>query len=371
MDVQRLILDISVTVILSYITYLFWTEYLNRKKVGSTVLATILTFQLALSVVLLYFEITVDNPSLEQMNVLSFVAAVTMLVLVLRIRDYYTHLERLIEEQTRAEEELQRSLEDLERSNRELDDYAYVISHDLRAPLRTISAFSKFLMEDYSGKMDERDRDYLRRIIDASARMDKLTNQLLVLSRVGRKYLETEFVDLNKLMDEIKLDFELQVVERGAEIITHELPTVNTQRVWMRQLLTNLICNGLKFNKSPTPRVDVACEEREKDHLFSVKDNGIGIEEKFHERIFQKFQRLHSPDEYPGTGAGLAICRKIVEFFGGAIWVESRLGEGSTFYFTFPKEKMGESESEPRPHSVHLDLQVGEEPPTPLEKMPV
>ncbi len=365
MNVQRLILDISVTVILSYITYLFWTEYLNRKKVGSTVLASILTLQMAFSLVLLFLEITVDNPSLEQMNVLSFVTAVTLLVLVLRIRDYYRHLERLVEDRTQAEEALERSLEELERSNRELDDYTYVVSHDLRAPLRTINAFSGFVLDDYADMLDERGRDYLRRIIDASTRMDKLTCDLLVLSRVGRKYMDAALVDLNKLTEEIKLDFELQMVERGAEIIVGELPTVKTQRVWMRQLLTNLIRNGLKFNKSTPPRVEVACEEREDDYLFSVRDNGIGIDEKYYDRIFQKFQRLHTQEEYPGTGAGLAICKKIVKNFGGEIWVESQLGEGSTFYFTFPKGKMDEPESEPLPHTDYRGPQFQEEPPTP------
>jgi len=369
MNVQRLIIDISVTVILSYITYLFWTEYLARKKVGSTVLAGILTLQMALSLVLLYLEITVDSPSLEQMNVLSFVTAVTLLVLVLRIRDYYTHLERLVEDRARAEEALERSLEELERSNRELDDYTYVVSHDLRAPLRTIKAFGGFVLDDYGDRLDERGRDYLRRIIDATTRIDELAEDLLVLSRVGRKYMDAASVDLNKLMEEIKLDFELQMVERGAEIIVGELPMVKTQRVWMRQLLTNLIRNGLTFNKSTPPRVEVACAEREDDYLFSVSDNGIGIDEKYYDRIFKKFQRLHTQEEYPGTGAGLAICKKIVKYFGGEIWVESRLGEGSTFHFTFPKGKMDEPELGPIPHTDYMGPQFQEEPPTPPRQM--
>ena len=354
----HLLLDIPVIIILSYITYLFWTEYLSRKEIGSTLLATLLTLQLALSLVLFYIENAVDYPPLDGVDMLSFVAIVTMLVLVLRVRDYYTHLERLMDERTRAEEDLQRSLEELERSNRELDDYTYVVSHDLRSPLRTITAFGGFLLEDYQDKLDEGGQEYLRRIINAAKRMDRLAEDLLVLSRVGRKDMELDVVELNKLMEIIKLDFELQMKERGAEILVGELPKVRTQRVWMRQLLTNLVGNGLKFNRSSKPRVEVGCEEREHDYLFSVRDNGIGIEERFQERIFKIFQRLHTQEEYPGTGAGLAICKKIVETFGGKIWVESRPGKGSTFYFTYPKEGIDETEEKTPPETYQGILQV-------------
>ncbi len=261
-------------------------------------------------------------------------------------------------------EKLQISLNELKRSNRELDDYTYVVSHDLKAPLRSITAFSKFLLDDYSNKLDETGKEYLMRIIDASTRMDGLIKDLLVLSRVGRKYTEAEMVDLNELVDQIKLDFEAQPGDSGVEVVVCELPRIRTQKVWMRQLFTNLIVNGLKFNKSPTPRVEVSCVEREGDFLFSVRDNGIGIKEKDQKRLFKLFLRLHTQDEYSGTGAGLAICRKIVESLGGEIWVESRVGEGSTFYFTYPKEPEMKK-SMHTPQVEHSDTDV------PMENVPV
>jgi len=259
-------------------------------------------------------------------------------------------------------EELHIRNKELERSNRELDDYTHVVSHDLKAPLRSITAFSNFLREDYMEKLDETGREYLRRIKDASNRMDRFIADLLVLSRVGRKYLETKSVDLNKMMEDVKQDLESQFAP--AEIIVDELPMIKTQKVWVRQLFGNLIGNGLKFNKSPTPRVEVGCEESRDDYLFSVMDNGIGIKEEYQKQLFKLFQRLHTENEYPGTGAGLAICKKIVESFGGEIWVESQHGSGSTFFFTFPKERDGDLKVSERPLDVDQGLlQVQGEPP--------
>lgn len=268
----------------------------------------------------------------------------------------------------RQRDSLQKYLEELERSNRELDDYTYVVSHDLKAPLRSITAFSNFLLEDYLDKLDETGQGHLERIKAASTRMDRLIKDLLTLSRVGRKYMEKELVDLNGLIKDIESDFETQLIESGAEILVSKLPEVWTQRVWMRQLLSNLIGNGLKFNNSPTPIVELGCMEREGDYLFSVKDNGIGVREEDQQRLFKLFQRFHTQEEYEGTGAGLAICKKIVETFGGEIWVESKPGEGSTFYFTYKKEKSSDTEMRvSQPQIVHGDVQVQEEPQIPLE----
>jgi PAS domain S-box-containing protein len=279
-----------------------------------------------------------------------------------------TESKKMDEKLKRTLIELERLNTDLERSNRDLEDYTYVVSHDLKSPLRSITSFSAFLLEDYEDKLDETGKDYLKRMNAASSRMDGLINDLLILSRVGRLYTETEPVDLYELLDTIKTDFKIQLGERGGEILVGEMPTVETQRVWMAQLFTNLIGNGLKFNESSAPRVEVACEERQGEFIFSVSDNGIGIESKHQEQIFKLFKRLHTTDEYPGTGAGLAICKKIVNSFGGDIWVESQLGKGSTFYFTFLKEKIVDAEaSEGQPEAYQMIPQVQEEPPTPIE----
>lgn len=229
---------------------------------------------------------------------------------------------------------------ELERSNQDLESYTYVVSHDLKAPLRSIRSFSEFLMEDYSANLDKDANEYLDRIIKASTHMDNLINDLLVLSRVGRKFTDVEEMSLNELVDSIEEDLYATIEEKNARIDRGDLPFVWGQKTWVRQLFMNLITNGLKFNKSDKPTITIQIDEKKSDYVFSVKDNGIGVSKDYHKKIFQLFERLHSTTEYEGTGAGLAICKRIVVNFGGKIWVESEEGEGSTFYFTYPKEGM-------------------------------
>jgi len=271
---------------------------------------------------------------------------------------------RDITQRKKHDEKMKYLLNELEQSNRELDNYTYAVSHDLKAPLRTVEAFSEFLLEDYAERLDEEGKDYLKRIMDASIRMKELIDDLLLISRVGRKHTETELVDLNKIIEEIRLDFESQLEERGGNIISDKLPIIKIQKVWFQQLFSNLISNGLKFNKSSDPKVWLSYEERLNEYVFSVRDNGIGIDKKYHEKIFNIFQRLHSQDEYPGTGAGLTICKKIVESLGGKIWVESKPGKGSTFYFTYPKDVSDRvDESEVHTEVDQIMIQVEEETP--------
>jgi len=237
----------------------------------------------------------------------------------------------------RAEEEFGRYVKELERANQNLGDFAVTVSHDLKAPLHTIQAFSMLLMEDYADALDETGRGYLSKVRKAAGRMSTLIEDLLKLSRVGRKFTELETVDLNALLEEIKADLKARIEERRGEVVVEKLPGIFTQRVWMKELLTNLIDNGLKFNKSDNPKVEISCDASEESYLFKVNDNGIGIEEKYQAKIFNLFERLHSQSEYEGTGAGLAICKRVVEELGGTIRVESKSGEGSTFFFTIPK----------------------------------
>ena len=253
-------------------------------------------------------------------------------------------LGRLIE-QKRTEErlkdlmgQLKQSNEQLKQSNIDLENYSYVVSHDLRAPLRSIKSFSSFLLEDYSNRLDDVGRDYLNRIDNAGDHMDSLIKDLLLLSRVGRKFIDIKEVNLNELLEEISSDLEVIIEENNVRIEYDELPVILVPKTWMKELFFNLIGNGIKFNQSKNPIIDVKCEDQEEDWLFMVHDNGIGIEKKYHHRIFALFERLHSKEEYPGTGAGLAICKRIIENFGGKIWVESQLGDGSTFYFSIPKK---------------------------------
>jgi len=234
---------------------------------------------------------------------------------------------------------------DLERANRDSADFAHTVSHELKAPLRTVQAFITLILEDYGDTLDERVRDYLEKVREANERMNALIKDILTLSRVGREFIEVEEVDLNELLEEVKTDLKSIIEERGGKVVAEELPTFSTQRVWIKGLFMNLIGNGLKFNRSEKPIVEVSCEERErekgegkeKEYLFKIKDNGIGIEEEYLSRIFNFSERLH-PQEYEGTGFGLNICQKIVDKLSGNIWVSSKPGEGSTFFFTIPEK---------------------------------
>lgn len=235
-------------------------------------------------------------------------------------------------------EELQKVQEELKRSNKELENYTYAVSHDLKAPLRAIRSFISFLHEDYKEELDKEGLEYLKRIDAAATRMNEFIEDLLILSRVGRKFMEVEKVDLNNLLEEITQDFKPIIDSKNARVIVNRLPMLYIQRIWIKQLFMNLIDNGLKFNKSEAPTVEVSCEEKTEEYLFKVSDNGIGIREEHLNKLFNLFERLHSSEEYEGTGAGLAICKKIVENWGGRIWVESVFGKGSTFCFTIPKK---------------------------------
>nr|QNO52789.1 methanogenesis regulatory histidine kinase FilI [Methanosarcinales archaeon ANME-1 ERB6] len=237
---------------------------------------------------------------------------------------------------------------ELERAKRDLEDIIFMASHDLKGPLRTIQGFCTIFEDEYADKIDEKGRKYLDIVRKAAERMNALIEDLLNLSRIGRKF-EVKTVDLNELIDEIKSDLWARFRERGGEgeVVAEELPTISTQRVWMKGLFMNLIDNGLKFNRSEKPRVEVSYEERErekrkgegkeKEYLFKIKDNGIGIEEEYLSRIFNLSERLH-PQEYEGTGFGLNICQKIVDKLGGNIRVSSKPAEGSTFFFTIPEK---------------------------------
>jgi len=236
-----------------------------------------------------------------------------------------------------AEKALQRSLGELEQTNRELNDFTHIVSHDLKAPLMTIESFSSFLLEDYRDSLDAAGQDYLGRVMTASQRMVTLIDGLLTLTRVGRKDTGYSEVDVGRLMGEVLEDLGGQLEASGAVVTVGEMPVVVAQEVWMKQLLANLVGNAMKFNESRPPRVEVSCRDEGDSHCFAVTDNGIGIPEEQRHLLFRVFSRVPTEKQYPGTGAGLSICRKIVESMGGEIGVESKEGFGSTFWFTLPK----------------------------------
>ena len=244
-----------------------------------------------------------------------------------------------------AEEELARKIQELARSNRELEQFAFVASHDLQEPLRMVAAYTQLLAEKYRGKLDSEADKYIAYASDGALRLQTLIQNLLAFSRVGRGDTVCGEVDSNLAVEEALHNLSHAIVESGAVIDVGVLPVVSAERSQLTQVFQNLIGNAIKFRREEPPVISVQSARAGRNWLFSVSDNGIGIAPDYAETVFVIFQRLHSRTEYPGNGLGLAICKRIIERFGGRIWFESHLGLGSTFKFTLlavgPDEKGG------------------------------
>jgi light-regulated signal transduction histidine kinase (bacteriophytochrome) len=223
-----------------------------------------------------------------------------------------------------AHDQLAATATELERSNSELEQFAYVASHDLQEPLRKVTSFCQMLQDRYGGQLDERADQYIDFAVDGARRMQQLINDLLAFSRVGR---DPHLADLGEA-----------VGETGAEIVIGELPRLSVEPPLIRTVFQNLIGNALRFRGERSPVVRIEAERRDDDWLFTCTDNGIGIEPEYAERIFVIFQRLHPRDRYEGTGIGLAMCRKIIEYHGGGIWLDREYSGGARIRFTLPAE---------------------------------
>jgi PAS domain S-box-containing protein len=250
-----------------------------------------------------------------------------------------------ITERMRAESELQHAHDELahkarelERSNAELEQFAYVASHDLQEPLRMVSSYTQLIARRYGEKLDGDAKEFMNYVVDGAARMKQLIEDLLAYSRVGTKGKEFRSIELDSAFKRAVGNLRAAIEESGASVSADPLPRLSGDDGQLAQLFQNLIGNALKFRGANAPRVHVSCSDQAKQYEIIVADNGIGIEPQYYERIFMVFQRLHTK-EYPGTGIGLAICKKVVERHGGAIWVTSRPGEGSQFHFTLPKNR--------------------------------
>ncbi len=243
---------------------------------------------------------------------------------------------RDITELKKAEEILKLKLEELALSNAELEQFAYVASHDLQEPLRMVVSYLQLLQRRYQGKLDEKADKFIYFAVDGASRMQSLINDLLEFSRVTTRAREPEPKDCEFILNQVLSDLELFIKENKATVSHDPLPEVMADYTQLVQLFQNLIVNGIKFHGKEAPKIHISAEKIASEWVFSVRDNGIGIDPQYSEKIFEVFKRLHKKEEYPGTGIGLAICKKIIERHGGHIWVESELGKGSTFCFTLP-----------------------------------
>ncbi len=239
--------------------------------------------------------------------------------------------------------------EDLQRSNTELEQFAYVASHDLQEPLRKVASFCQLLQQRYGGQLDERADQYIGFAVDGARRMQELINDLLAFSRVGRMEQPHTDVDCNALVSRVKSDLSRAIEESGAQIEAAALPTVRGDAGLLRLVFQNLIANAIRFRRADAPAVRLHAERDGEFWTFRCADNGIGIDAEYSERIFVIFQRLHPRTSYAGTGIGLAMCRKIVEYHGGRMWLDTSVNSGSTFCFTLPLDDPARERADRRP----------------------
>jgi light-regulated signal transduction histidine kinase (bacteriophytochrome) len=248
-----------------------------------------------------------------------------------------TLTEIAVDKATLYEEAIEKSAE-IQRRNKELDDFTYVVSHDLKEPLISVEGYTKILLEDYKERIGKEGAEYLSSIIQSGARMKSLINDLLTLSRVGRSTEQLSLVSCSDVIREILLDLHFMLDEKNVSVeIPDHLPDVRYNRTHLHMVIANLVSNAVKFNNKPNPRIILRVAEEENRYVFSVTDNGIGIDERYFDKIFIIFQRLEQTEGVPGTGAGLSIVKKIVEGHNGRVWVDSKLGEGTTMNFSIPK----------------------------------
>jgi PAS domain S-box-containing protein len=239
-------------------------------------------------------------------------------------------LEKRVAERT---QELQKTNEELQRSNAELERFAYVASHDLQEPLRTVAGYVQLLGRRYQDKLDQDAKDFIAFAVDGAARMKNLINGLLEYSRIGRKDMPLQRTNAQVVVEQAIANLHIALKETGASLTYDPLPTVMSDPVLLTEVFQNLIGNAIKFCGDHPPKIHIEAQNKEGLWTFHIQDHGIGIDPKHAARIFEIFQRLHPSDKYPGTGLGLAICKKIIERHGGRIWVDSQRGQGASFYF--------------------------------------
>ncbi|MBZ5537731.1 MAG: GHKL domain-containing protein [Acidobacteriia bacterium] len=293
---------------------------------------------------LLLDKVCVDDMPIEDFEVERDFAGIGRRFMILNARRIQPETDQpmilLAIEDLTERKEIGRALElhakELERSNADLEQFAYVASHDLQEPLRMVTSFTQLLAKRYKGKFDSDADEFITYIVDGAARMHRLINDLLAYSRLGSHRAEFAPSNCEEILAAAVANLGSAIEENGATVTHDPLPTVMADRDQLSRLFQNLLGNAIKFRAVDPPVVHVSARRNENEWLFSVRDNGIGMDPEHFERVFLIFQRLHGKGERSGTGIGLAICKKIVERHGGKIWIESQVGKGSTFYFTIP-----------------------------------
>lgn len=310
--------------------YAYWWSHL--------VLLISVMFGLTIHFKLLDFEYNVDMSSVnEWVAVSSNVIFVCYLSSAL-IPKIFSGLENHINEQNRLRNELEKSQDALQLKNAELEEYVFVASHDLQEPLRLVSSFMNKLNANYRGHLDEKALQYIHFASEGATRMKQIILDLLDYSRAGRTTEALEMVDVNQIVSDF-IDLKAKVIsEKSATIVSGELPILRTNKEALTQVIHSLLDNAIKYSREGSaPRLDIDAKEKRDEWCFSIKDNGIGIDPKFFDKIFLIFQQLHNRNEYEGMGVGLPIAKKHVKAWGGEIWVKSEKENGSIFYFTVPK----------------------------------
>jgi len=247
--------------------------------------------------------------------------------------------EQLLKEQKHLEELVEKRTSELRGSNEELQHFAYVASHDLQEPLRMISSFLQLLSSRYSGKLDKDADEFIKYAVDGAVHLQNMIDDLLAISRVDSRGKEFTDVEMKNVIEDVLDNLAVLIDDEKVNISVGDMPTIKADRSQMTQLTQNLVENAIKFRGKDTPRIEISAKRGKGEWIFSIRDNGIGIDSKYFERIFVVFQRLHAGDAYKGTGIGLSIAKKVVERHKGRIWLESEVGKGSIFYFTIPYVK--------------------------------
>ncbi|HCK21441.1 MAG TPA: hypothetical protein DHW15_04555, partial [Bacteroidetes bacterium] len=242
-----------------------------------------------------------------------------------------------IDRRKKAEQKLEEKNKELTEINQELEHFAYVASHDLREPLRTIASFIQILNKRYGETLDEDGKQFMGFVVEGAKRMQLLIRDLLEYSRVNRFNTDYEKVDLNEVFNTVNRVLKEKIDSTDALILAENLPVIQGNKIQLTQVFQNLIDNAIKFRGKKKPEITITVEELPSKWRIAVSDNGIGISPEYHQRIFIIFQRLHTHEEYTGTGIGLALCKKIIELHGGEVWVESKKNKGTTFTFTIKK----------------------------------